>query len=61
MNLFFLSPKLIGCDGKSLVNFPELISMQNTIDLTFNECTRIGDDLRISAVKSSLKPLDTKE
>lgn len=59
--IFYLAPKLIGCDGKSLVNFPELISMQNTIDLTFNECTRIGDDLRISAVKSSLKPLETKE
>ncbi|MGO2350742.1 bifunctional diaminohydroxyphosphoribosylaminopyrimidine deaminase/5-amino-6-(5-phosphoribosylamino)uracil reductase RibD [Pseudoalteromonas nigrifaciens] len=59
--IFYLAPKLIGSDGKSLVNFPELISMQNTIDLTFNECTRIGDDLRISAVKSSLKPLETKE
>ena len=49
--VFYLAPKLMGHDAKSLVNFPELTSMQNTVDLTFNECARIGDDLRITASK----------
>ena len=53
--VFYLAPKLMGCDAKSLVNFPELTSMQNTVDLTFNECVRIGDDLRITAVKKLIK------
>ncbi|WP_372760088.1 bifunctional diaminohydroxyphosphoribosylaminopyrimidine deaminase/5-amino-6-(5-phosphoribosylamino)uracil reductase RibD [Pseudoalteromonas sp.] len=59
--IFYLAPKLMGGDAKSLVNFPELISMQNTIDLTFNECVLIGDDLRISARKRPLNSLDNKE
>ncbi|MBH0021372.1 bifunctional diaminohydroxyphosphoribosylaminopyrimidine deaminase/5-amino-6-(5-phosphoribosylamino)uracil reductase RibD [Pseudoalteromonas sp. SWXJ133] len=50
--VFYLAPKLMGHDAKSLVNFPELTSMQNTVDLTFNECARIGDDLRITALKT---------
>ncbi|MDO6465701.1 bifunctional diaminohydroxyphosphoribosylaminopyrimidine deaminase/5-amino-6-(5-phosphoribosylamino)uracil reductase RibD [Pseudoalteromonas carrageenovora] len=53
--VFYLAPKLMGCDAKSLVNFPELTSVQNTVDLTFNECVRIGDDLRITAVKKLIK------
>ncbi|MDO6637682.1 bifunctional diaminohydroxyphosphoribosylaminopyrimidine deaminase/5-amino-6-(5-phosphoribosylamino)uracil reductase RibD [Pseudoalteromonas carrageenovora] len=53
--VFYLAPKLMGCDAKSLVNFPELTSMQNTVHLTFNECVRIGDDLRITAVKKLIK------
>jgi diaminohydroxyphosphoribosylaminopyrimidine deaminase/5-amino-6-(5-phosphoribosylamino)uracil reductase len=51
--VFYLAPKLMGHDAKSLVNFPQLISMQDTIDLTFDECMRIGEDLRITAVKKS--------
>jgi diaminohydroxyphosphoribosylaminopyrimidine deaminase/5-amino-6-(5-phosphoribosylamino)uracil reductase len=50
--VFYLAPKLMGSDAKSLVNFPELMSMQNTINLTFNECVNVGDDLRITAVKA---------
>ncbi|MBB1386852.1 bifunctional diaminohydroxyphosphoribosylaminopyrimidine deaminase/5-amino-6-(5-phosphoribosylamino)uracil reductase RibD [Pseudoalteromonas sp. SG45-5] len=50
--VFYLAPKLMGNNAKSLVNFPELTSMQNTVNLTFNECTRIGDDIRITALKT---------
>lgn len=51
--VFYLAPKLMGCDAKSLVNFPELTDMQQTINLSFNECVRVGNDVRISAIKAS--------
>ena len=51
--VFYIAPKLMGSDAKSLLNFPELMSMQNTINLTFNECVPIGDDLRITALKKA--------
>ncbi|MBE0360816.1 bifunctional diaminohydroxyphosphoribosylaminopyrimidine deaminase/5-amino-6-(5-phosphoribosylamino)uracil reductase RibD [Pseudoalteromonas aliena] len=50
--VFYLAPRLMGHNAKSLVNFSELTSMQNTVNLTFNECTRIGDDIRITALKT---------
>ncbi|KTF16393.1 bifunctional diaminohydroxyphosphoribosylaminopyrimidine deaminase/5-amino-6-(5-phosphoribosylamino)uracil reductase RibD [Pseudoalteromonas sp. 10-33] len=60
--VFYIAPKLMGYDAKSLVNFPELTSMQDTIDLSFNECVRVGDDLRINALKKhSLKSLNKEE
>lgn len=49
--IFYLAPKLMGCDAKSLVNFAPLTDMQNTVNLTFKECLKIGDDLRITATK----------
>ena len=49
--IFYLAPKLMGCDEKSLVNFAQLTDMQNTVNLTFKECVKIGDDLRITATK----------
>ncbi|AYM85837.1 bifunctional diaminohydroxyphosphoribosylaminopyrimidine deaminase/5-amino-6-(5-phosphoribosylamino)uracil reductase RibD [Pseudoalteromonas agarivorans] len=49
--IFYLAPKLMGCDAKSLVNFALLTDMQNTVNLTFKECVKIGDDLRITATK----------
>ena len=49
--IFYLAPKLMGCDAKSLVNFAPLTDMQNTVNLTFKECVKIGDDLRITATK----------
>ncbi|WP_372858332.1 bifunctional diaminohydroxyphosphoribosylaminopyrimidine deaminase/5-amino-6-(5-phosphoribosylamino)uracil reductase RibD [Pseudoalteromonas sp.] len=51
--VFYIAPKLMGSDARSLLNFPELMSMQNTINLTFNECVPIGDDLRITALKKA--------
>ena len=52
----------MGYDAKSLVNFPELTSMPDTIDLSFNECVRIGDDLRINALKThALKSFNKEE
>ncbi|BBW90528.1 MULTISPECIES: bifunctional diaminohydroxyphosphoribosylaminopyrimidine deaminase/5-amino-6-(5-phosphoribosylamino)uracil reductase RibD [Pseudoalteromonas] len=60
--VFYIAPKLMGYDAKSLVNFPELTSMQDTIDLSFNECVRIGDDLRINALKKhALKSFNKEE
>lgn len=55
--IFYIAPKLMGHDAKSLVNFPPLTSMQNTIDLTFNECVNMGDDLRITAVTKRIKTI----
>jgi diaminohydroxyphosphoribosylaminopyrimidine deaminase/5-amino-6-(5-phosphoribosylamino)uracil reductase len=49
--IFYLAPKLMGCDAKSLVNFAPLTDMKNTVNLTFKECVKIGDDLRITATK----------
>ncbi|MDC9496269.1 MULTISPECIES: bifunctional diaminohydroxyphosphoribosylaminopyrimidine deaminase/5-amino-6-(5-phosphoribosylamino)uracil reductase RibD [unclassified Pseudoalteromonas] len=49
--IFYLAPKLMGGDAKSLVNFAPLTDMQNTVNLTFKECVKIGDDLRITATK----------
>ncbi|BED88286.1 riboflavin biosynthesis protein RibD [Pseudoalteromonas sp. MM1] len=49
--IFYLAPKLMGCDAKSLVNFAPLTDMQNTVNLTFKECVKVGDDLRITATK----------
>ncbi|ETJ49775.1 bifunctional diaminohydroxyphosphoribosylaminopyrimidine deaminase/5-amino-6-(5-phosphoribosylamino)uracil reductase RibD [Pseudoalteromonas agarivorans] len=49
--IFYLAPKLMGCDAKSLVNFAPLTDMQNTVNLTFKECVKIGDDLRKTATK----------
>ncbi|MEL0605164.1 bifunctional diaminohydroxyphosphoribosylaminopyrimidine deaminase/5-amino-6-(5-phosphoribosylamino)uracil reductase RibD [Pseudoalteromonas undina] len=49
--IFYLAPKLMGGDAKSLVNFAPLTDMQNTVNLTFTECVKIGDDLRITAIK----------
>jgi diaminohydroxyphosphoribosylaminopyrimidine deaminase/5-amino-6-(5-phosphoribosylamino)uracil reductase len=51
--VFCIAPKLMGSDARSLLNFPELMSMQSTINLTFNECVPIGDDLRITALKKA--------
>ncbi|MGO2129264.1 MAG: bifunctional diaminohydroxyphosphoribosylaminopyrimidine deaminase/5-amino-6-(5-phosphoribosylamino)uracil reductase RibD [Pseudoalteromonas prydzensis] len=48
--IVYLAPKLLGNDGKSLLNFAELTSMQEAIDLTINECVPIGDDIRITAI-----------
>ncbi|WP_338363938.1 bifunctional diaminohydroxyphosphoribosylaminopyrimidine deaminase/5-amino-6-(5-phosphoribosylamino)uracil reductase RibD [uncultured Pseudoalteromonas sp.] len=52
--IFYLAPKLMGCDAKSLVNFAPLTDMQNTVNLTFKECVIVGDDLRITATKHIL-------
>jgi diaminohydroxyphosphoribosylaminopyrimidine deaminase/5-amino-6-(5-phosphoribosylamino)uracil reductase len=49
--IFYLAPKLMGCDAKSLVDFAPLTDMQNTVNLTFKECVKVGDDLRITATK----------
>ncbi|MBQ4833913.1 bifunctional diaminohydroxyphosphoribosylaminopyrimidine deaminase/5-amino-6-(5-phosphoribosylamino)uracil reductase RibD [Pseudoalteromonas sp. MMG010] len=50
--IIYLAPKLMGYDGRSLLNFPELTSMDDTVNLTFNECIRVGSDLRIRASKA---------
>lgn len=51
----YLAPKLLGNDAKSLLNFATLTSMQDTINLTINECTQIGDDIRITACLAATK------
>ena len=48
--IVYLAPKLLGNDGKSLLNFAELTSMQEAVELTISECALIGDDIRITAI-----------
>ncbi|WP_149981198.1 bifunctional diaminohydroxyphosphoribosylaminopyrimidine deaminase/5-amino-6-(5-phosphoribosylamino)uracil reductase RibD [Pseudoalteromonas rhizosphaerae] len=56
--IVYLAPKLLGNDGKSLLNFTELTSMQDVVNLSINESVCIGDDIRITATprKASSKP-----
>lgn len=48
--VIYLAPKFMGNDGKSLVNIPELVSMTETMELSFTDITQLGDDLRITAI-----------
>ncbi len=45
--LIYMAPKLMGSDGRSLVEITGLTEMQQAIDLEFKEVTKIGPDLRL--------------
>lgn len=45
----YLAPKLIGHQGKSLFNLPEITMMENVNQLEFTDVTQIGDDIRVTA------------
>lgn len=47
--IFYLAPKLIGASGKSLLQLPVLESMDQVYDLTIDEVSSIGSDLKIVA------------
>lgn len=61
--IVYLAPKFLGSDAKSLLNFNELTSMQDAVNLTMTDCTVIGDDIRITAKRAKIPQLHliTKE
>jgi diaminohydroxyphosphoribosylaminopyrimidine deaminase / 5-amino-6-(5-phosphoribosylamino)uracil reductase len=54
--IFYYAPKLMGADAKAMFAIPELIEMQQAIDLQIFDVRQIGQDIRIRAkpVKSKL-------
>ncbi|MBD1572355.1 bifunctional diaminohydroxyphosphoribosylaminopyrimidine deaminase/5-amino-6-(5-phosphoribosylamino)uracil reductase RibD [Vibrio sp. S17_S38] len=51
--IVYLSPKLMGTDGRGLTQITGLESMQDTIDLTVKDCRMVGDDIRLIATLNS--------
>ena len=53
--IFYYAPKLMGADAKAMFAIPELIEMQQAIDLQVLDVRQIGHDIRLRAkpVKSS--------
>jgi diaminohydroxyphosphoribosylaminopyrimidine deaminase/5-amino-6-(5-phosphoribosylamino)uracil reductase len=53
--IFYYAPKLMGNDAKGMFAIPELIEMQQAIDLQILDVRQIGQDIRLRA-----KPIKTK-
>ena len=47
--IFYLAPKLIGHSGKSLLHLPMLESMAEVPELSIDDITMVGVDLKITA------------
>lgn len=47
--ILYQAPKLIGSDGKSLVNMPALLQLSDAKNLNINDVTLVGKDIRITA------------
>lgn len=47
--ILFQAPKLMGADGKSLLNIPSLQSLSKAKKVTFTDVRMVGEDLRITA------------
>jgi diaminohydroxyphosphoribosylaminopyrimidine deaminase/5-amino-6-(5-phosphoribosylamino)uracil reductase len=45
--LLYIAPKLLGPQGRPLVNLPELQSLQDAWGFTLVDAKRFGDDLRL--------------
>lgn len=45
--LLYIAPKLLGPQGRPLVNLPELHSLEDALGFSLFEATRFGDDLRL--------------
>jgi diaminohydroxyphosphoribosylaminopyrimidine deaminase/5-amino-6-(5-phosphoribosylamino)uracil reductase len=45
--LLYISPKLLGPQGRPLVNLPELQSLQDAWGFSLFDAKRFGDDLRL--------------
>ena len=45
--LLYIAPKLLGPQGRPLVNLPELQSLQDALGFALFEAKRFGDDLRL--------------
>ena len=51
--IIYLAPKVMGQDGRSLFNIPELTQMQETKQLQWQDIQIIGEDIRLTAKKAS--------
>ena len=47
--ILYQAPKLIGSDGKSLVNMPALLQLSDAKNLNINDVSLVGKDIRITA------------
>jgi diaminohydroxyphosphoribosylaminopyrimidine deaminase/5-amino-6-(5-phosphoribosylamino)uracil reductase len=47
--VLYQAPKLLGGDGKSLMNFPSIKQLSSAKKLTFKDVRMVGGDLRITA------------
>lgn len=47
--ILYQAPKLMGGDGKSLVEMPNIVSLAQAKSLTITDVARVGPDLRITA------------
>jgi diaminohydroxyphosphoribosylaminopyrimidine deaminase/5-amino-6-(5-phosphoribosylamino)uracil reductase len=47
--IFYYAPKLLGADAKEMFAIPELVDMQQAIDLQILDVRQIGQDIRLRA------------
>jgi diaminohydroxyphosphoribosylaminopyrimidine deaminase/5-amino-6-(5-phosphoribosylamino)uracil reductase len=47
--VLYIAPKLMGAGARSLLNLPEIDSMQNLIDVQITGVRQLGSDLRVTA------------
>jgi len=47
--ILYQAPKLMGADGKSLLNMPNVQALSQAKKLTFSDVRIVGDDIRITA------------
>lgn len=52
--IFYYAPKLMGADAKAMFAIPELLEMQQAIDLQVLDVRQVGQDIRLRA-----KPMQT--
>ncbi len=49
--VLYVAPKLMGHEGRGLVNLPQIQSMDQVPDFTIQDVRRVGADLRLTLVK----------
>jgi diaminohydroxyphosphoribosylaminopyrimidine deaminase/5-amino-6-(5-phosphoribosylamino)uracil reductase len=47
--ILYQAPKLLGSEGKSLVNLPNTIKLEDAKALTLNSVVMVGSDIRLTA------------
>ena len=54
--IFYYAPKLMGADAKGMFAIPELMEMQQAIDLQVIDVRQVGQDIRLRAKPIKIKP-----
>lgn len=50
--ILYQAPKLIGSEGKSLVDIPAILQLSEAKDLNITDISMVGKDIRITAMFS---------